>query len=96
MSDAEALERTYIEIPLKSRKRVVSLRVDESALLTIDRYVASRGIGSRTLLISRIVEGLAKGLEGVGEGLVEEIQLTLLYRNGSGRSSVGVAIKLRD
>ena len=52
-----------IEIPLKPRKRTISLRLDEESLCAIDKFTVMSGEISRTLLITRVVEALAKGLK---------------------------------
>ncbi|ADG90783.1 hypothetical protein [Thermosphaera aggregans] len=75
-SSYEPLKPTIIEIPLKSKKRIVSLRVDEDALAVIDRFVARKGVGSRTLLISRLVEALAEGLKENPDN-IDKVALTL-------------------
>ncbi|WP_448577272.1 hypothetical protein [Thermosphaera sp.] len=75
-SSYEPSKTFIIEIPLKSKKRVVSLRVDEDALAVIDKFVAKRGFGSRTLLISRLVEALAEGLKENPEN-IDKVALTL-------------------
>jgi len=75
-SSYEPSKPTIIEIPLKSKKRIVSLRVDEDALAVIDRFVARKGVGSRTLLISRLVEALAEGLKENPDN-IDKVALTL-------------------
>ncbi|MEM0506817.1 MAG: hypothetical protein QXW58_06145 [Thermosphaera sp.] len=74
--------RTFIvEIPLKSKKRVVSLRIDEDALAIIDKFVAKKGVGSRTLLISRLIEALAEGLKENPEN-IDKVALSIRSRSG--------------
>ncbi|MEM4757009.1 MAG: hypothetical protein QW254_03100, partial [Desulfurococcaceae archaeon] len=51
-----------IEIPLKPRKRMISLRINEDDLAVIDRFVASSCTVSRTLLLTRLIEAFAEGL----------------------------------
>ncbi|MGB9827064.1 hypothetical protein IMZ38_05025 [Thermosphaera chiliense] len=75
-SSYEPSKSFIIEIPLKSKKRVVSLRVDEDALAVIDKFVARKGMGSRTLLISKLVEALAEGLKQNPEN-IDKVALTL-------------------
>lgn len=55
-----------IEIPLKPKKRMISLRINEEALATIDKFVALTGEYSRTLLITKVIEALAEGLRRTG------------------------------
>ncbi|MEM1849501.1 MAG: hypothetical protein QXD40_00100 [Desulfurococcaceae archaeon] len=55
-----------IEIPLKPRKRMISLRIDEDALMAVDKFVALTGEYSRTLLITKVIEALAEGLRRTG------------------------------
>jgi hypothetical protein len=50
-------------MPLKPRKRTISLRLDEESLCAIDKFTVMSGEISRTLLITRVVEALAKGLK---------------------------------
>jgi len=75
-SSYESSKPYVIEIPLKSKKRIVSLRVDEDALAVIDRFVARKGVGSRTLLISKLVEALAEGLKENPDN-IDKVALTL-------------------
>jgi hypothetical protein len=75
-SSYESSKPYIIEIPLKSKKRIVSLRVDEDALAVIDRFVARKGVGSRTLLISKLVEALAEGLKENPDN-IDKVALTI-------------------
>ncbi|MEL9908481.1 MAG: hypothetical protein QXP97_04585 [Desulfurococcus sp.] len=60
--NAVIIDGNVIEISLKPRKRMISLRVNEEDLEIIDKFVARQGSISRTLLLTRVMEALAEGL----------------------------------
>jgi len=62
-SDGLTSRGIIIEIPLKPRKKMISLRIDEEALLALDKFTAICGEYSRTLFITKIIEAVAKGLK---------------------------------
>lgn len=66
LGEGQAHRGIIIEIPLKPRKRVISLRLDEEALNAIDKFVALTGEYSRTLLMTKVIEALAEGLKRTG------------------------------
>ena len=86
--------RRYIvvEIPLKPKKRTISLRVDEEAIAAIDKFVALSSGYSRTLILSKLVEGFAEGLKKLNYN-ASKVQLTLVDDNGS--NNIEVVLPLR-
>lgn len=80
----------YIEIELRSRKRIISLRVDEDAIRILDRFIATRGTVSRTLFISKIIEALAEGINIVGTD-VKNIKL-IVESEGGEEAEVNIPI----
>lgn len=71
----------YIEIELKPRKRTISFRIDEDVILTLDRFIASRGIENRTLFLNKILEALARGIDMAGAD-VKNIKLVIESESG--------------
>ncbi|AFL66754.1 hypothetical protein [Desulfurococcus amylolyticus] len=61
--NAVIIDGNVIEISLKPRKRMISLRVNEEDLEIIDKFAARQGSISRTLLLTRVMEALAEGLK---------------------------------
>ncbi|MGC8982174.1 MAG: hypothetical protein ACP5KA_00230 [Desulfurococcaceae archaeon] len=81
-----------IEIPLRPRKRMISLRVDEGALASIDKFVAMTGEYSRTLVLTRLIEGLAEGLRRVNYN-ASSISIKLVPGNGGDPIEVVITLK---
>ncbi|MEM4481479.1 MAG: hypothetical protein QXK88_00500 [Desulfurococcaceae archaeon] len=91
--DRITIRGTIIEIPLKPRKRMISLRLDEDALIAIDKFVMSTGEYSRTLLMTKIIEALAEGLKRTGYSAVSlELKFTVNSNKGE---SLSIVIPLR-
>lgn len=85
-----------IEIPLKPRKKMISLRIDEEALIVLDRFTAIYGEYSRTLLITKVIEALAKGLKETDYKACK-LQLNFIVEESNGSSNkVSIVIPLRS
>ncbi|ACL10971.1 hypothetical protein DKAM_0645 [Desulfurococcus amylolyticus 1221n] len=78
--NAVIIDGNVIEISLKPRKRMISLRVNEEDLEIIDKFVARQGSISRTLLLTRVMEALA---EGVRRSNGEITSITLSFKTKS-------------
>ncbi|MGC9012035.1 hypothetical protein [Thermogladius sp.] len=74
------VDHNVITLDIKQRKKVISLRVDESAIAAIDRYLTANGLPSRTAVLSRLVEAFANGVNGE-RGRLREIKLVLLFNS---------------
>ncbi|MEZ0393651.1 MAG: hypothetical protein ABWK00_01195 [Desulfurococcaceae archaeon] len=85
MAEGQALrEPTIIVIDVPSkRKRMLSLRVDDDALDTVDRYMRVHGLSSRTHVLSKLVEGFAAALKNAS-GELKEVRLVLRFEDGDG------------
>lgn len=70
-----------IVLMLRSRKKMISMRVDEDVLSVIDKFVARNKVGSRTLLLTRLVEAFANGIEVSGHDVKS---VTLVFEKGNG------------
>ncbi|WP_440059394.1 hypothetical protein ACSU1N_06300 [Thermogladius sp. 4427co] len=88
-----AVDRGVIEISLRQKKKVISVRAEEVAVDIIDRYLVSHGLPSRTMLLGKIVEAIAKGLDNAN-GRLREIRITLVFTSPSQENSREVVIKL--
>lgn len=90
--EAQPSRGIIIEIPLKPRKKVISLRIDEDALTTIDKFVARTGEFSRTLIITKLVEAFAEALKNANYNAV---QVTIRVVSGNSPSFIEVVIPLK-
>jgi hypothetical protein len=85
-----------IELPLKPRKKMVSIRVDEDVLITLDKYTAINGEVSRTLLLTKVVEAIAKGLKETNYNASRlELKFVVDDTNGGIKSEVNIVIPLK-
>lgn len=82
-----------IEIPLKPKKKMISLRIDEEALTAIDKFVARSGEYSRTLIITKLIEAFAEALKRVNYNAVQ-VNIRVLSNNS--HDIVEVVIPLRS
>ncbi|ADV64804.1 hypothetical protein Desmu_0491 [Desulfurococcus mucosus DSM 2162] len=87
-SDSIIVNDNIIEISLKPRKRMISLRVSEDDLEIIDKFAARNGSVSRTYLLTKLVEAVAEGLRR-SNGNVSSIVISF-----KGGSSETVSIQL--
>lgn len=82
-----------IEIPLKPRKKMISLRIDEEALIAIDKFVARSGDYSRTLILTRLIEAFAEGLRRLNYN-ASKVQIKVVSENSF--DSVEIVIPLKS
>lgn len=75
------VDGNLIVLMLRSKKKMISMRVDEEVLSIIDKFVARNNVGSRTLLLTRLVEGFANGIEVSGH---EVKSITLVFEKANG------------
>lgn len=95
-SNKIATRGIFIEIPLKPRKKMISLRIDEEALLALDKFITATGEYTRTLLITKVIEALAKGLKETNYN-ASRLELRFFYENSSGISeNISIVIPLRS
>ena len=80
-----------IEIPLKPRKRMISLRIDEDSLLAIDKFIALTGEYSRTLFITKVIEALAEGLRRTDYNAAS-LELKFISKNPMGEENTVISI----
>ncbi|MEM4717301.1 MAG: hypothetical protein QXE81_00890 [Desulfurococcaceae archaeon] len=86
----------FIEIPLKPHKKMISIRIDEEALLALDKFITATGEYTRTLLITKVIEALAKGLKETNYSAFK-LELKFFYENPSGTNeNVSIIIPLRS
>lgn len=83
-----------IEIPLKPKKRMISLRIDEEALVAIDKFVARTGEFSRTLIITKLVEAFAEALKNANYNAVQ-VNIRVVSGNSPGFVEVVIPLKTR-
>ncbi|WP_042667478.1 hypothetical protein [Desulfurococcus amylolyticus] len=88
--NAVIIDGNVIEISLKPRKRMISLRVNEEDLEIIDKFVARQGSISRTLLLTRVMEALA---EGVRRSNGEITSITLSFKTKS-KETISIQLNL--
>lgn len=85
-----------IELPLKPKKKMISLRLDEETLFILDKFIAYTGEYTRTLLIKKVVEALAKGLRESGYR-ASKLELRFIISNSNGDNShVSIVIPLKN
>lgn len=85
-----------IEIPLKPRKKVITLRIDEETLFILDKFIAYTGEYSRTLLLKKVIEALAKGLRESGYK-ANKLEMKFQVGNSNGNDNyVSIVIPLRN
>ena len=86
---------TIIEIPLRPRKRMISLRINEDSLVAIDKFVALTGEYSRTLLITKIIEALAEGLKR-SDFDSSALELRFHINESKNNSTISIVIPLKS
>ncbi|MCY0868303.1 MAG: hypothetical protein OWQ48_03615 [Desulfurococcus sp.] len=91
VSDPMVVSGDVIEIPLKPRKKMISLRVNEEDLEVIEKFVSKEGSISRTLLLTRLVEALAEGLRRTNG---EVSSITLSFRKES-METISIQLNLK-
>lgn len=84
-----------IEIPLKPRKKMISLRVDEEALSTIDKFVARTGEYSRTLIITKLIEAFAEALKRVNYNATH-VSIKVVSNNSFNTVEIVIPLKTRS
>jgi len=84
-----------IEIPLKPRKKMISLRLNEEDLLVIDKFVAKHGEYSRTLILTKLIEAFAEGLRRTGY-CASSIWLVFTVEEGGEKREVSVVLSLKS
>jgi len=95
-SNDSRMRGIIIELPLKPRKKMVSLRLDEDVLIILDRFTAINGEVSRTLLLTKVVEALAKGLKETNYNASRlELKFVVDGANGGIKSEVNIVIPLK-
>lgn len=95
-SNDSRMRGIIIELPLKPRKKMVSIRVDEDVLISLDRFTAINGEVSRTLLLTKVVEALAKGLKETNYNASRlELKFVVDDTNGGIKSEVNIVIPLK-
>lgn len=95
-SNNSKMHGIIIELPLKPRKKMVSIRVDEDVLITLDKYTAINGEVSRTLLLTKVVEAIAKGLKETNYNASRlELKFVVDDTNGGIKSEVNIVIPLK-
>jgi hypothetical protein len=77
----------FIVIPIKPRKRMVSLRLSEDDLATIEKFVIKHGACSRTLVLTKLIEAFAEGIRRSGY-CVSSVKLEFVRKNGENSVSI--------
>jgi hypothetical protein len=96
-SDYQRPRGVIIEIPLKPRKKTISLRLDEESLYAIDKFTVMSGEISRTLLITRVVEALAKGLKETNYKATKlELRFIVTSSGNEVEKEVNIVISLKS
>jgi hypothetical protein len=96
VSNDSRMRGIIIELPLKPRKKMVSLRLDEDVLIVLDKFTAINGEVSRTLLLTKVVEALAKGLKETNYSASRlELKFVVDDANGGIKSEVNIVIPLK-
>jgi len=93
--DSVVFSGNFIIIPIKPRKKMISLRLNEDDLAVIDKFVARHGAFSRTLVLTKLVEAFAEGIRRAGY-CVCSVKLVFTRENSSGENEVSIVLDLNS
>jgi len=88
---SDSVNGNVIEIVLKPRKKMISLRVNEDDLEVIEKFIVRNGSISRTLLLTRLVEALAEGIRRTNGDISS---ITISFKTGS-LDTVSIQLSLK-
>ena len=96
-SSNSAMRGIIIELPLKPRKKTISLRLDEDVLAVLDMFATLNAEVSRTLLMTKIVEALAKGIKESNYNAYKlELKFYVENPETGGEEAISVVIPLKS
>lgn len=93
--DSIVYSGNFIVIPIKPRKKMISLRLSEDDLTVIDKFVARHGTFSRTLILTKLVEAFAEGIRRAGY-CVSSVKLVFTRGNSSEENEVSIVLDLNS
>lgn len=84
-----------IVIPLKPRKKMISLRINADDLLVIEKFISKNGYYSRTLVLTKLIEAFAEGIRRANFR-VNSVRLVFSGGEGGGEKEVSIVIDLNS
>jgi hypothetical protein len=84
-----------IVIPLKPRKKMISLRLNADDLLVIEKFVSKNGFYSRTLILTKLIEAFAEGIRRANFH-VDSLKLVFLSGEGSEKKEISIVLDLNS
>ena len=93
-TEAVRRQNTIIIIEMKSKSRVVTFKAGSDLVRSFDILIKRYNLGTRSNVLKKLMEALARGLERVGNGIIRDISLRINYIDDDGdEKSIDVSIK---